>query len=91
MSCQHLNFETGAKVGRLFKEDNPEVITEYRLDLMVRCKDCGLPFEFVGLPGGHNPGFPTINYFDATELRCPIKPSTDPVEHAKILTNPPKQ
>jgi hypothetical protein len=87
MSCQHLNFETGAKVGRLFKEDNPEVITEYRLDLMVRCKDCGLPFEFVGLPGGYNPGFPTTN-FDATELRCPIKPSTDPVEHAKILTNP---
>lgn len=87
MNCQHLNFETGAKVGRLFNEDNPEITTEFRLDLIVSCRDCGLPFEFVGLPGGYHINAPTVN-FDATELRCPIVPSSDPVEHAKVLTNP---
>ena len=87
MSCKHMNFETGAKVGRLHEEGKPEMITGYRLDLIVRCKDCGLPFEFVGLPGGYHPGQPTVN-IDGTELRCPITPSTDPVEHAKVLITP---
>lgn len=86
MNCQHLNFETGAKVARLHEDGRPEVITGYRLDLVVRCKECGLPFEFVGLPGGYNMLSPTAN-IDATELRCPIQPSTDPVEHAKTLIN----
>lgn len=86
MSCQHMNFETEAKVARLFEEGKPEVITGYRLDLIVRCKECGLPFEFVGLPGGYNVFSPTIN-IDATELRCPIKPSSDPVAHANALLN----
>lgn len=90
MSCKHLNFETESKVGRLFEEGKPDVITGYRLDLVVRCKDCGLPFEFIGLPGGYHFNAPTVN-IDGTELRCPMKLSTDPVEHAKELTNPIKQ
>ena len=86
MSCKHMNFETGAKVARLHEEDKPEIITGYRLDLIVRCSECGLPFEFVGLPGGYHINSPTVN-IDATELRCPIKPSSDPVAHANVLLN----
>ena len=79
-----MNFETGAKVARLHEEGKPEVISGFRLDLIVKCKDCGLPFEFVGLPGGYSILSPTTN-IDGTELRCPITPSTDPVEHAKTF------
>lgn len=84
--CKHFNFETDTSVSRLHEDGTPEDITGYRLDLIVRCVDCGLPFEFVGLPGGYHINNPTVN-FDATELRCPIKPSSDPVAHANVLLN----
>ena len=81
-----MNFTAGTKVGRLHEEGNPDKITGYTLDVIVNCSDCGLPFEFIGIPGGYSPAQPMVN-FDATELRAPIKPSTDPVEHAKIILN----
>lgn len=69
--CEHLNFKVEAKVGRLTDESGK--VTNYTCDLEVHCADCYHPFEFIGLPGGVNPSFPTVN-FDNTELRAPIKP-----------------
>lgn len=82
--CKHMNFEAGTKVGRLTDQDNSEIVKSYMLDVIVRCKDCGLPFEFVGLPGGMSFNQPMVN-FDATEARMPICPSTDPAELLKSM------
>jgi len=84
MACEHLNFIANAQVGRLLQEGNPEQITGFIVELIVNCKDCGLPFEFIGIPQGFSPAQAMVN-FDATELRAPIKPSSDPVEHAKVI------
>lgn len=81
--CKHMEFETGTRVARLH-DGNPDVITGFMLDIVIRCKDCGLPFEFVGVPGGYSPGQPMCN-FDSTELSAPIKPSTDPAAQAASL------
>ena len=82
--CKHLSFETGTKVARLHEDGKPEPITGYMLDLIIRCRDCGLPFEFIGVPGGYSPAQPMAN-FDNTELRIPIRPSTDPAEQLKSM------
>lgn len=84
--CQHEQFECMAKVGRLTDGDNGPV-AGYTADIRIRCIQCGIPFEFIGVPGGYSPAQPMVN-FDATELRAPIKPSSDPVEHAKTLLKP---
>ncbi len=86
MNCSHVNFESYVSVGRIHEEGKPEVITGYTADIVIRCADCKIPFEFVGVPGGYSPTQPMVN-FDATELRAPIKPSSDPVEHVKVLLN----
>lgn len=79
-----MNFECRASVTRLTAEDDTEKITGYTTDIKVSCAECGLPFEWIGVPGGYSPAQPMVN-FDATELRAPIKPSTDPVEHANVI------
>lgn len=82
--CKHMNFEVAHKVGRLTDEKNPEKVNAFMFDAKVRCLDCGLPFEFVGLPGGMAFDRPMVN-FDATELRQPIRPSSDPAEQVKSI------
>jgi len=88
MTCQHLNFNCYADVGRLHEEGNPNKIVSHMVDIKINCRDCGLPFEFIGIPNGMSFYQPMLN-IDNTELRAPIKPSTDPVEHAKVIINQP--
>jgi hypothetical protein len=73
--CLHTNFETYAKITRLTDQDDTTIVTGYRGDFTVVCLDCGQPFEFIGVPGGYNPCYPTANVGN-TELRCPLRPST---------------
>jgi hypothetical protein len=82
--CKHFNFTASNRVARLTEENNPENITGYSMDVRVKCADCGLPFEFIGMPGGYSPAQPMVN-FDATEARMPIRPSTDPAEQLKAM------
>lgn len=86
--CKHFNFISQTSVVRLFEEESPDIVTGFSADIRIKCADCGMPFEFIGLPGGYNPGRPMTS-FDATELRAPIKPSSDPVEHANQLLKQP--
>jgi hypothetical protein len=86
-NCKHLHFEIGHQVGRLTDQDDSEKVNSFTLDLMVRCADCGLPFEFVGMPGGFSSQQPMCN-FDAKEARIPIRPSSDPAEHVKQILKP---
>lgn len=82
--CKHEIFQCNADITRLTDGDDPEKVTGYSADIRVKCVQCGLPFEFVGVPGGYSPGQPMVN-FDATELRAPIRPSTDPAAQVNAL------
>lgn len=46
MTCKHENFEAHVAVNRL--EDSGQFMT----DIKVNCRDCGLPFEWLGLEPG---------------------------------------
>lgn len=74
MACQHMNFECRADVGRLSEiEGGP--ITGYTVGITVKCRDCGLPFRFIGLPAGNHFAEPRVS-MDGIELRAPLEPAT---------------
>lgn len=86
MSCQHLNFAASVNVCRLTADTNPELVIGYAADVKINCADCGMPFEFVGLPKGISAtnSKPTVS-MDGMELRAPLVPSTDAVDHVNSL------
>lgn len=86
MSCKHTRFYSHVIVNRVMESDNSDVLVGYAADIVVRCDECGLPFEFMGLPMGYSPRKPMVS-LDKTELRAPIKPSNDPVEQTKAILN----
>ncbi len=85
MDCKHRNFRAqvnvfrmhgGLNIDEIMKNgavEEPE-ITSYTTDITINCAECGIPFQFLGLPLGVSPEFPTRS-FDGLELRQPIKPS----------------
>ncbi len=71
-TCQHMNFGVHANVGRIQKSDlEPEVITAFSCDLRVYCRDCGKPFQFVGLPNGFSFYQPTVS-LDGQTAQLPL-------------------
>lgn len=82
--CKHEIFESKVDVARLVDNEGDDVVTGFSADILIRCAQCKLPFEFVGVPSGYSPRQPMVS-FDKTELRAPIKPSSDLVEHAKVI------
>lgn len=48
MACKHMQFDAKVAVARL--EDSGRFMAEVR----INCRECGLPFEFQGLPAGLN-------------------------------------
>jgi len=79
MTCQHLNFEAMCNVGRLTDTDDGPV-TGFTIGVQVKCRECGLPFRFIGLAAGNHYAEPRVS-IDGTKLRAPIEPAT----HAKFL------
>lgn len=71
-ACSHARFGASVEVNRLSDDDGGPV-TGYSADIRIRCAECGLPFEFIGLPAGLSPSQPTSS-FAGDELRVPIKP-----------------
>jgi hypothetical protein len=68
MKCEHKNFHANVMVNRI------EDIGRFTADITIRCIDCNLPFEFVGVDEcGLSYEHPTVNP-SAQELRVPIKP-----------------
>lgn len=67
MACAHLEFRAEIKVNRL------EDTGAFFADIRIWCIECGLPFEFPGLPAGLRHDGATVS-LDAQELRLPIKP-----------------
>lgn len=70
-NCEHKNFKANVAVNRLTNEKG--LVTSYSADIEIHCEQCMMPFQFVGLPNGLSPSYPTVS-IEGTELRQPIKP-----------------
>lgn len=74
--CKHYNFAMIGKVGRMVR-DGDDLETgapiAFHVDITVTCRDCGLPFEWVGFPAGFSFLEPMVSV-DNLELRTPLKP-----------------
>ena len=77
--CQHHSFRAEVRVQRLTQDDGGPV-THYNAEVEITCADCGLAFEFCGLPIGVDPYRPTVG-FGALELRVPIMPPGEKIPH----------
>ena len=71
-SCEHENFHANVAVGRLTKGDDGPV-TGYTAEVRIHCAQCGLPFEFMGLPVGLLPDGAAVSV-NAQEARLAIAP-----------------
>ncbi len=65
--CVHLEFEATVNVYRITDKE------AFTAEIRISCRDCGAPFEFVGVAGGSSPSEPRVS-FDRHELRAPIVP-----------------
>lgn len=67
IGCQHVNFTVFADINRIV--DKGAFLAEIR----IVCRDCNLPFEFVGVDAGLMFNRPMASP-DAQELRAPVRP-----------------
>ena len=67
MACAHQEFYARVAVNRI--EDKGA----FMADVSIACRQCGLPFHFLGVPLGLSFGRPMAS-IDQTELRVPIAP-----------------
>ena len=72
MTCQHENFVAVVAVNRITATEGGPV-THFDAAIKVRCADCGLEFEFRGVPDGYSPYGPTVS-IDGKELSVPVMP-----------------
>jgi hypothetical protein len=55
------------------KSDLDPTIVGYTAEIRIKCRECGLPFEFIGVEAGMSCEKPMASV-DAQELRAPIRP-----------------
>jgi hypothetical protein len=67
--CEHKEFEASVTVNRI------EDVKVFAAVVNIQCRDCGMPFRFLGLPGGVSITRPTVS-IDMTEARLPIAPGS---------------
>lgn len=86
--CDHLNFQASVSVCRLPDDNDPCKVVGFAADIKINCFECGLPFQFVGLPAGVSitNSKPMVS-LDGKEIRVPLKPSTDPVDQVATFIN----
>ena len=65
--CKHMQFDAHVGVNRL--EDSGR----FHADVRIWCKQCGRPFQFLGLPMGLDFARPMMSA-DGQEARMPIAP-----------------
>ena len=70
--CKHVNLHGHLHITHL------EDIGRYTADVRVHCKDCGLPFRFIGLPAGLDLDGATVSV-DGTEVRFAMAPKGEVV------------
>jgi hypothetical protein len=69
MSCTHQDFDAHVTVNRL------EDIHKFHAGVTIKCAECGMPFRFLGLPGGLHLDGATVSV-DCTEARLAIAPGS---------------
>lgn len=72
MPCQHQNFEADVDVNRL--EDSGR----FCADIRIKCRDCGRPMRFLGLPMGLDFNGAAVNP-NGQEARLAIHPAGEQV------------
>lgn len=70
--CEHRVFDAEVDVTRL------EDTGRFTADVRIKCKHCGLPFRFIGLPAGCDLNGAATSV-DATEARLAIAPKGEVV------------
>lgn len=68
--CKHKDFEAKVSVNRI------EDVGAFIADLVVSCKECELPFRFIGCGAGTSYEKPTVSV-DGLELHAPIEPEIE--------------
>jgi hypothetical protein len=76
-SCEHFNFDVHAEVARLTESDSDPTVVGFSCGLTLFCRDCGLQFEFIGLPLGFSHYQPTVS-MDGKKAEFPIMPPGRP-------------
>ena len=66
-ACPHANFNAQVDVNRM--EDTGAFMS----DIRISCRDCGLPFQFVGVDTGVDFYHP-MKSFSGEEMHAPIVP-----------------
>lgn len=69
--CEHMNFESNVSVGRI--TDDKGIVRNYVADIHIKCVDCQIPFQFIGMPLGVSYDKPMMEV-DGLEARLPIAP-----------------
>ena len=67
MPCEHEDFEASVDVTRLTDTKR------FAADVRIRCRQCGLPFRFIGLPCGSDLNGAAVSV-DGTEARLAVAP-----------------
>lgn len=65
--CKHLNFDADVRIARM--EDTGRFVAEIR----IKCLDCGVPMQFMGLEPGFNFDGATVS-LDGLEANIGIHP-----------------
>lgn len=65
MNCQHENFDANVRVNRLLDSGR------FSADIKIKCRECGEPFRFLGLPTGLDLNGAAVSA-DGTEARMAI-------------------
>ena len=69
-----------------FGDNETKEVKSYKADVKIHCAQCGLPFEFIGLPMGVSPNQPMCS-IDAQQARMPIRPSERPEKDNTKIVN----
>ena len=74
--CAHPDFEAFVAVTRITEDNPPYIVTGFCADIRIRCCECEVPFEFIGIECGMSNEHP-MKSADGSELRAPIKPAPE--------------
>lgn len=67
MTCQHMNFDAEVRVARI--ENKGRFVAE----IQIKCRDCGIPMQFMGLKPGFDFDGATVS-LDGLEANIGIHP-----------------
>lgn len=71
--CPHEHFDANVSCNRIVNEEGEEPPVRFNADIRITCRDCGLPFRFVGLPHGVDLNGAAVSA-DGQEARMCIAP-----------------